>query len=183
VTVEASGSALCKVKGATYSVSTTWARQSLLAHVGADTVTFVGPEHVRVARVRLESGKRYVDYRDYLAELRRKPQALRQVAAVLCQQLGEPFGVLWTHLTDCKEPKDAARALAKVLVVLDELGESETKRRISMALDSRLEFPGCLLPKATPEAPNHHLVPETLRSHSIELSRAADYDQLLRGAA
>ena len=155
----------------------------MLAHVGADTVTFVGPEQVKTTRARLESGKRFVDYRDYIDELRRKPQALRQVASVLCQQLGEPFGVLWTHLTDHKEPKDAARALARVLGVLTEFGEAETKKRITAAMDEGLEFPACLLPKPAPEAPNHQVVPEGLRCHSVEVTQAADYDQLLRGAA
>ena len=43
-------------------------------------------------------GGRRVDYRHYLGELARKPQAVRQVAPELVAALGEPFGRLWARL-------------------------------------------------------------------------------------
>lgn len=181
--VAVTSSALCRVKGATYSVPSSWARTSVLARIGAESVTFVGEDRLVYATPRLEAGQRHVDYRHYLGELQRKPQALRQVANLLCAQLGAPFSDLWRHLCDRKEPRDAARALAKVLGVLDGKRDAEVRARIVQALAAQEDFPACVLAREQARVPRDNLVPDALRAHHVEVSRAADYDHLLRGAA
>jgi hypothetical protein len=49
----------------------------LVVHAGATTVTIVGRDGVRVAHPRKRFGQRAIDYRHYLPELARKPQAVR----------------------------------------------------------------------------------------------------------
>jgi len=52
-----------------------------------------------VTERRLRSGERSVRYLHCLRELSHKPQALRQVAPLLMQEFGEPFGWLWERLS------------------------------------------------------------------------------------
>lgn len=183
VSVATTSSALCRVKGATYSVPSSWARTSVLVRVGADTLVFVGQNDEKYATPRLAAGQRHVDYRHYLVELQRKPQALRQVAGILCAQLGAPFTDLWSHLCQRREPLDAARAFAKVLGVLDGRTDAQVRARIVAALAAEEDFPACMLPRAAAPAPREHVVPHALRAHLVEASRVADYDRLLGGAA
>ena len=93
VFVSRSRRALVRVDGARYSVPTHW-------H-GLEVTVYVGPEQVRlrcrdetVTHERQRFGHRPVRYRHYLAELARKPQAVRQVAGELLAELGEPYGQL-----------------------------------------------------------------------------------------
>ncbi|MDE2894186.1 MAG: hypothetical protein OXN87_02160 [Chloroflexota bacterium] len=48
----------------------------------------------QVSHPRVRFGGRRVRYRHYLAELSRKPQAVRQVDPELMSELGEPFARL-----------------------------------------------------------------------------------------
>lgn len=50
------------------------------AHVGADDVAIVGPSGT-IIHPRVRFGEKSIDYRDYVRELAKKRQAVRQVAA------------------------------------------------------------------------------------------------------
>src|SRR6185312_7285399 len=67
------------VEGAYYSVPCEWAGLDVTAHVGADEVEIVGRSGT-VQHPRKRFGERSIDYRHYVRELARKPQAVRQVA-------------------------------------------------------------------------------------------------------
>jgi len=82
--------ALVRLEGAVYSVPSRWAGLDLVVRIGATTVTIVGREGTRILHPRKRFGQRSIDYRHYLAELARKPQAVRQVLPDLLRDLGEP---------------------------------------------------------------------------------------------
>jgi transposase len=170
--------------GAAYSVWTDWVRLSVKAYVGVDQIEVVGPDGRVVVHPRVPSGARSVDYRHYLRELAKKPQAVRQVADELIRDLGEPYDVLWRELVDERGPKQAARVFAHVLRVVIELGERVVAERIRRALASGEPILLALGPTApTPPSMNADALPSSLRDVEVISGRAADYDQLLGGAA
>ena len=80
-------------------------------------------------------GGRSVDYRHYIVELARKPQAVRQVADELIASLGEPFALTWRLLVDQhNSPKHAARVFAQVLAAIVDRGEHVVARELKAAL-------------------------------------------------
>ena len=83
--------ALVRLEGAVYSVPSRWAGLDLVVRIGATTVTIVGREGTRILHPRQRFGQRSIDYRHYLSELARKPQAVRQVLPDLLRDLGAPF--------------------------------------------------------------------------------------------
>src|SRR5262245_44353845 len=101
--------ALVRVEGAYYSVPCRWAGLDLLVRIGATGVTIVGPEGTRIEHPRKRFGERSIDYRHYLPELARKPQAVRQVLPDLLRDLGEPFPAVWAQLHAAHGPREAAR--------------------------------------------------------------------------
>ena len=129
-------------------------------------------------------GQRSIDYRHYLSELARKPQALRQVAAELVRDLGAPFDAAWRLLVDRHGPKQAARIFAKVLVYVEARGLAVVAQTLQDAL--RREEP-LLLALAPPLPPETLLdaaaLPCSLRAVEIASGCAADYDVLLAGGA
>ena len=80
--------ALVRLEGAVYSVPSRWAGLDLIVRIGATTVTIVGREGTRILHPRKRFGQRSIDYRHYLSELARKPQAVRQVLPELLRDLG-----------------------------------------------------------------------------------------------
>ncbi len=90
--------ALVRLEGAVYSVPSRWAGLDLLVRIGATTVTIVGREGTPIQHPRKRFGQRSIDYRHYLAELARKPQAVRQVLPDLLRDLGDPFPAIWDQL-------------------------------------------------------------------------------------
>jgi hypothetical protein len=90
---------LVRVEGAYYSVPTTWAGLDATVFVGPSAVDIVGRDRVVVRHARHRFGQRVVDYRHYLPELAKKPQALRQVAPDLIRDLGEPFATVGAAAT------------------------------------------------------------------------------------
>lgn len=180
--VTVSRRSLAHVAGAYYSAPCTWAGLEVSAYAGVDTVELVGPDSI-VTHPRQPSGGRSIDYRHYLPELARKPQALRQVAGELVVQLGEPFGSTWRLLVDAHGPDQAARIFTRVLVAIRERGEDEIARRLERALadDASITIALADAPVPPPQIAAH-AIPESLADIEVEAGVAADYDELLGGA-
>jgi transposase len=171
--------ALVRLDGAYYSVPCRWAGLDLVVHVGPSTVTIVGDDGTRIGHPRKRFGERSIDYRHYLPELARKPQAVRQVLPDLLRDLGEPFPAVWAHLDAAHGPREAARLLAKIL------GELETRgaRDVVPALERALATGAPLtMARIATAAPARVDVPAALRDLDIASGSASDYDGWLRGA-
>lgn len=163
----ANGSSITRLAGAHYSVPTGWARCDVEARVGVEEVEIRCRGEAIVVPRQAKGGK-YIDYRYYLPELRRKPQAVRQVMPILLEQLGEPFVRLWRLLVDMDGPLDAARKFARVLGALHEHGDGPVRASVTAALDQdRMELL-LRLPRRrdAQTAPMH--VPAALAHHQVE---------------
>jgi transposase len=173
----ASRQATVRIAGVTYSLPSHWHQLNVTAHVGVEDVHFVCMTEA-VLRKRPRAGRQIV-YRDYLPELARKPQALRQVAPELLAELGEPYAELWSRLTQHHGELPAARVLAQLVACLGS-GEQD-EAAIKRLLDAALAAAG--RPAAQPSQPTQSpaVVPERLRGYRIESARAADFDVLLAG--
>ncbi len=185
--ISISRSAIAQVEGAQYSLPERWARLDAEAWLGVTDIRFRcrGEE---VLRPRKRPGGRHIVYRDYLKQLSRKPQAVRQVSPELVAELGEPYGQLWALLEKTHGAKHGAGILAGILGALHDHGESAVTEAIRAALVAGPSAPdatGILLrmtrnwPARPVLAPP--LIPEALRSVQVEAGRAADYDLLLAG--
>jgi len=172
------------VEGGVYSVPCEWAGLDVTAHVGADDVDIVGPTGA-VHHARKRFGERSIDYRHYVRELAKKPQAVRQVAAELTRDLGPAFVDAWRSLVDAHGPKQGARIFAKVLAHVENRGIDSVAATLTAAL-ARSE--PLLLALAPPHATLAQVANDSLPGHlrdvQIESGCAADYDALLgRGDA
>jgi transposase len=179
--VSVSNRSLVCVEGATYSVPCEWAGLAVTARVGADDLVIVGPT-ASVAYVRARFGEKVVDYRHYVRELARKPQAVRQVASELVRDLGAPFDRAWRSLVDAHGPKQAARIFAKVLGHVEARGLAAVA---AVLVDALSRGEPLLLALAPPPAPANDVAPEalprSLREVEVVSGLAADYDALLAG--
>ena len=160
---------------------TRWAGLDLVVRVGASLVTIVGRDGTCVHHPRKRFGERSIDYRHYLAELARKPQAVRQVLPDLLRDLGAPFPAIWDQLHGAHGPRDAARLFAKVLGQLEVHGAAVVVPALTAALAR-----GTPLLLAIPPAPAAldlapHAVPARLRDIAVPSGCAADYDGWLVG--
>ena len=182
VDVSVSSRGLVKVEGASYSVWSTWARGDVTVYAGVDEIAIVarGDDRV-VTHPRQRFGGRSVDYRHYLRELARKPQAMRQVADELIAALGEPFAGAWRLLVDQHGPKQAARVFAQVLGAVVERGEHAVAQDLAAALETG--EPIQLAVRTQTHAPQlaTEQVPERLAAVEVQAGAAADYDALLGG--
>ena len=177
--VSVSSKSTVQIEGATYSVSSGWARLAATAYLGVEDIRLVCRGETEVVPRQRRGGKR-ISYRHYLPELARKPQAVRQVAPELVAELGEPYGRLWSLLVGCYGSKEAARVLSRVLGAVVDHG-SET---VAEALDAALEAGRCdllALAGRLQQANTMVEVPAALRSYEIEAGSPADYDVLLQG--
>jgi hypothetical protein len=176
--------ALVRIEGAYYSVWCRWAGLDVTAIIRAFEVVLVGPGAEQVVHPRLRFGQRAIDYRHYLAELRRKPQALRQVADELVRDLGKPFDAAWRSLCEAHGSRQAARIFAKVLDHLVRRGTDAVAHVVAKALST-----GTPLLLALADSPRStdplraELVPDSLRGIDIEAGQAGDYDALLDAGA
>ena len=172
--------ALLRLEGAVYSVWTRWAGLDLVVRVGPSTVTIVGRDGSRVQHPRKRFGERSIDYRHYLTELARKPQAVRQVLPDLLRDLGAPFPAIWNQLHDVHGPRDAARLFAKVLGQLETQGAAVVVPALLAALATGTPLLLALTPaplatrRLAPDA-----VPAPLRAIEVGSGAAADYDAWL----
>jgi len=176
--------ALVRLEGAYYSVPSRWAGLDLLVRIGATTVTIVGREGIPIAHPRQRFGQRSIDYRHYVAELARKPQAVRQVLPDLLRDLGDPFPAIWDQLHGAHGPREAARLFAKVLGQLDLHGAAVVVPALTAALATGTPLLLALTPArsaSTRVAPD--AVPTRLREIAVASGCAADYDGWLLGGA
>jgi len=174
-----SSRALVRLEGAYYSVPCRWAGRDLVVHVGPSTVTIVGHDGTRVGHPRKRFGERAVDYRHYLPELARKPQAVRQVLPDLLRDLGNPFPAVWAHLHEAHGPREAARLLAKILGELETRGASDVVPALETALATGAPLTMARIATAVPVRVD---LPAALRDLDITSGCAADYDGWLTGA-
>ena len=176
--------ALVQVDGGLYSVWSTWAKLPVTVHIGVNEVAIVGPDTARVIHPRVGFGGKSVDYRHYLPELARKPQALRQVAHELLPKLREVYARAWTHLVDVHGPKQAARVFAQVLKAVVVHGETTIASRLELALAQGESMQLAVSPPpAQPPGISLDALPAALRDVAVASASAADFDALLRGAA
>jgi transposase len=171
-----------KLDGAVYSVWSTWAGLDVTAYIGVDEVTLVGADGVRVEHRRQPFGGRSVDYRHYVPELARKPQALRQVADELIPALGEPFAAAWRLLVDQHGPKQAARLFAQVLRAIEARGMLVVAAEVRAALASGepIQLAVRARQPASKPVPTEAL-PSSLASVEVIAGDVADYVTWLGG--
>jgi transposase len=170
-----SSKATVEIEGARYSLPSRWARLEATAYVGVADIRLSCRGETEVVRRQRRGGK-CIQYRHYLPELARKPQAVRQVAPELVAELGEPYGRLWSLLESRYGGLEAARVLAPVIDHGSQaVGEAiqaalEADRCDLLALSSRLQQA-----RATVE------VPVALQGYEVEAGSPSDYDVLLAG--
>ncbi len=173
---------LVKVEAAQYSVWSTWNGLAVTIYIGPDTVEIEGPGP-RVQHPRMRFGERSIDYRHYVPELAKKPQAVRQVAADLTRDLGSPYDRIWRELVDEHGPKQAARVFAKVLGALEALGHEEVVQRIEHARRNGTPLPIALRAVTSSVSIDPDRLPSGLQQIQVSAASAADYDALLGGAS
>ena len=179
ITSTASSTSRVRAEGAYYSVWSPWR--------DLDVTVLIGPTQVEircrgesVAHPRMPFNGSSIQYRHYLTELRRKPQAVRQLMPEILRELGEPFAQLWRVLVDLCGPPDAARAFARVLGAVVDTGEHAVRRVIERALkQDRID----LLELSTPVQVPAVVVPQSLRGYEVESASVSDFDHLLGGAS
>jgi len=162
-----------------YSVPCRWAGLDLVARIGATTITIVGRDGTPIRHPRKRFGQRSIDYRHYLPELAKKPQAVRQVLPELLRDLGDPFPAVWTHFHAAHPDREAARLFAKVLGQIEGQGLAHVAATAANALTAGT--PVLLALRSTPAvAPLEAVaVPSALRDIEVASGCAADYDEWL----
>jgi transposase len=181
VPVTVSSKATVQIEGALYSVPSTWARLPASAWVGVDTIRVACRGQVR-SFAKAAPGERRIRYRDYLPELARKPQAVRQVAPELLAELGEVWGRLWRLLVATHGEREASRVLARLLGLAVSAGEQEVAGQLTAALAGPAPDVRVLARLLhADQTPREIAVPEALASYRVEAARASDYDYLMAG--
>lgn len=175
-----SSKALVRHNGASYSVPSHWKCLEVMAYVGPTDIRFICRDEIQV-RARVNPNQRNIQYTDYLPELRRKPQAVRQVAPELLAGLSEPFGELWKLLEQTHGGREAGRIFARVLGAVVDHGEAAVGAALSKAIAGGRSNLLELAELVRHPAPAEIEVPEPLRQYVVEAARAADYDHLLTG--
>jgi transposase len=169
--------AIVRLEGAVYSVPSRWAGLDLVVRIGATTVTIVGTDGTRIPHPRKRFGQRSIDYRHYLPELARKPQAVRQVLPDLLRDLGDPFPAVWAHLHAAHGPRDAARLFAKILGELETRGAADVVPTLEAALATGTPL---VVARSVPRGAAPRVdVPASLRALDVPSGCAADYDAWL----
>ena len=156
-----------------------WAGLRATARIGVNDLT-LSCRGEQVSHPRERFGGRRVRYRHYLAELSRKPQAVRQVAPELVAELGQPFARLWRQWESEQGAQEAARSLARLLRTLDAHGEQRVRPVLEqLDLEDGLDALSLQRLLADEDPPEPVAVPEALRGYEVESASAADYDRLL----
>jgi hypothetical protein len=177
--VPISSKATVEIEGARYSLPSRWARLDATAYVGVEDIRLVCQGETEVVTRQGRGGKR-IQYRHYLPELAKKPQAVRQVAPELVAELGEPYGKLWSLLETRYGGHEAARVLARVLGAVIDHGS----QAVGEALEAAMQADRCdllALASRLQEARVTVEVPPALQGYQIEAGSPAEYDALLAG--
>lgn len=179
--ISISHSSTATIDGSLYSLPERWARLDAMAYVGVRNIRFVCRGEA-ILRERAVRRGRTIHYRDYMRELSRKPQAVRQVAPELVTELGEPYHRLWSLLQSTHGPQKASRVLAGVLGAIHDHGEQIVTGALSDAL-ARGRIDLLAIRERLPAEPPifEGLVPARLRQVQVEAGSAADFDHLLIG--
>jgi transposase len=178
VPLQANRQSLVIYDQATYSLPAHWKQLDVTAYVGPSDIRFICRDEVTVRR-RVGPKEKQIKYTDYLSELSRKPQAVRQVAPELLKELGKPFGDLWRLLEDSHGGKEAGRIFAKVLSAVVKHGEQEVSEALGEALQAGQHHLLALSDLIRRPLPSEIEVPESLKSYVVESTSAADFDLLL----
>lgn len=168
--------ALARVDGTEYSLPSHWNQLEATAYVGVEDIRFVcyGEETTR-KRTRK---RRAVHYPDYLRELAKKPQALRQVAPELLAEMDESYRRLHGMLLAKHGELEAARVLAKLLGCVHREGEQALAEALTAALAKERKQPV----RPAPATPRQEVtVPPRLAAIQVTAAKASDYDALLTG--
>ena len=150
-------------------------RLDLVARIGATTVTIIGREGTPILHSRKRFGQRSIDYRHYLPELAKKPQAVRQVLPELLRDLGDPFPAVWAHFHAAHPDREAARLFAKVLGQIETQGLARVAAAAAGALTAGVPVLLALTPIAAPTRAAA-TVPPALRDLDVPSGCAAAYD-------
>ncbi|MEK7092912.1 MAG: IS21 family transposase, partial [Patescibacteria group bacterium] len=137
---------LVKIDAAEYSVPERWASLEITAAILPDRVRLTGPDGT-IEHPRMPKGQRIVDFRHYLRELSRKPNALRQVAKSLMRDLGEPYGAVWDRLVEAHGPDAASRQFAEILRRIISQGDDVIRGHLRGCLESGRPFLIALAPR------------------------------------
>jgi hypothetical protein len=179
VLVSVSRRSLVHIDAVQYSVPSQWAGLSATAYVGVETIRLTcRGEEVELSKQR--RGTRAIRYRHYLPELAKKPQAVRQVAAELVAELGEPYGRLWELLVTRHGATEASRVLSRIVGAIVDRGEAEVAQALSRAMaQQRCDLLELQAPSSS-VTPRCIAVPPALATYAVETARATDYDRLLQ---
>lgn len=175
ITIRVSRQATIEIKGAGYSVPSRWKKLLVEVRLGArDLIVSHGTEQYHCERIR--PGQRRILYSHYFEELSRKPQALRQVAPELLDELSPSYRRLWTMLEQQHGSLETARMFAKLLSVVVEHGHEDVAEALEEALSQgRFDLLGLVVDPPLIE----NEVPEGLRGYHVESASAQDFDCLL----
>jgi len=177
--VRVSRQATVQLDGATYSVPSRWNGLRVEARIGVVTIAFASEGEFYECK-RQPHGGRLVRYQHFFDELSRKPQAVRQVAPELLEEMGPKYRKLWALLDAKYGAKETSRLFAKLLGVVVEHGTEEVVAAVEEALEAgRFDLLGLRLAEQNSEVE----VPVALAGYEIETARAADFDVLLQEAA
>lgn len=170
--------ATVRIDGSNYSVPSTWKRLPATVLLGPTSVTIIcqGKEcHKRRVRPKQDN----ISYLDYLGELAKKPQALRQVSSQLLEELAPPFLRLWELLVGSHGELETARIFGKILKAVCVHGEETVSSAITECLESeRAQL--LSLGKIFREKETKRIeLPESLASIEVESAKATDFDYLL----
>ena len=171
---------LVRIEGTPYSLQSNWKHLEVEAWVGAEDIRFCCRGVSQTVERKPRSG-RQVRYRDYLSELAKKPQAVRQVAPELVAELGPPYGPLWESLCETHGELKGARVLAGLLAAMVQLGEDPVREAVQSALEAGRCDLLTLGRRLYPQQVRRVAVPEALVNYSIEAVQACDFDHLLMG--
>ncbi|MCA1837294.1 MAG: IS21 family transposase [Actinobacteria bacterium] len=182
--VSVSRSSMVRIDGASYSVPSRWASLRATAYVGVEDICIhcLGQSETYLKE---RKGGQKIRYRHYLSELSRKPQAVRQVAPELIDELGPPYKRLWEMLTESHGGKEAARVFSRILGATLEHGEEAVAEALQAALSQGrcdLLSLGKHLPPDDDDGERLSAVavPEALSGYQVQAARAKDYDWLLQ---
>ena len=179
VLVSVSNKSTVEIENARYSVPSGWARLDATAYVGVDDIKLVCRGETEVVPRERRGGK-HIQYRHYLPELARKPQAVRQVAPELVAELGEPYGKLWSLLVGRYGSQEAARVLSRILGAVVDHGS----QAVAEALEAAFQAGRCdllALSSSLKQATMTVEVPAALQGYEVEAGSPSDYDVLLTG--